>query len=87
MVWFCGKNCLGKVDLKDMSFKQLKDVLPSDAVVKESIPMKVLLKNGADEILLLYVFRDNFECCHFDERTSARSIFTAKDHFFDCRFD
>lgn len=68
-----------------MSIKKLRDVMPPDPSGKEAIPMKALIKIGSDEIFLLYVSQDNFECCHFEESTARRTVYPAKINFPECR--
>lgn len=84
IVWFCGNKSIGKVNIGDMNFKEIKNVLPSEGKGKDAVPMRALLKESGNELFLLYVFKDTFHCSYINELTSEVSVFPTKSKFAKC---
>lgn len=71
IIWFCGSTSISKVNLKDLSFKEIKNVVESGGKGKDGIPMLVSMKIPLQqEIFLVYVYEDNFRITYINEEKS-----------------
>lgn len=84
MVWFCGDSSVCKVNLKDLSFKEVKKVMDSQGKGRDGVALRVLVKANGLEYLLLYAYQDSFKISYINEEKSEVLNIAAEASYPGC---
>jgi hypothetical protein len=84
MVWFCGDTSICKVNLKDLSFKEIKKVMDSQGKGKDGVALRTLIKPNGLEYLLLYAYLDSFKISFINEEKSEVLNIAAESSYPGC---
>jgi hypothetical protein len=63
MIWFSGTSSVCVVDMKDLSFIEIKKCLPDFQQSSSSVPLRCVARNKGDDLAIYYTFdNSNFFC-------------------------
>ena len=72
------------MDLKDLSYNEIKNFLPSYGSDKEALPLRVVMKDGG-RVILIYFIVDNQSCLAFlGEGQTEPDIYFVEDLLKRC---
>lgn len=85
ILWFCGTTSLALVNLKDLSYVELKNFLPSHGKGQDGIAIRGVMKNAGKELLVFFIV-DNQPClAYFGPGLSEPDIHFVEDCLPTCK--
>lgn len=65
MIWFSGTSSVCVVDMKDLSFVEIKKCLPAFSSSSSSVPLRCVARNKGDDLVIYYLFENSKFFCYY----------------------
>lgn len=86
ILWFCGTTSIALVSLKDLSFVEYKNFLPSHGKGQDGIAIRGVMKNGGKEVLVFFIVENQPCLAYFGPGLSEPDILFVEDCLPGCKF-
>ena len=86
ILWFCGTTSIAFVSLKDLSFREYKNFLPSHGKNQDGIAIRGVMKNGGNDVIVFFIIENQPCLIYFGTDVKEPEIYLVEECLPNCKF-